>query len=181
MTIHSEQLDLVPMAPAFLKASLEGDRTAAENLLEASIPPDWPAIPDILAMRLRELENDPALEPWLLRSMVLRSDRIMIGHIGFHTAPGADYLEPFSPGAVEFGFEVFPAFQRLGYAREASRAMMAWAHRIYSIQSFILSIRPDNIPSQRLAAQLGFTRIGAHLDEVDGVEDILERRISSAA
>ena len=27
----------------------------------------------------------------------------MIGHIGFHTSPGADYLGEWSPGGAEFG------------------------------------------------------------------------------
>jgi ribosomal-protein-alanine N-acetyltransferase len=112
----------------------------------------------------------------LLRGMVLRKDAIMIGHIGFHTAPGPEYLRPFAPGAVEFGFEIYPAFRRRGYAREASLALMRWAKEVQGISHFVLSIRPDNIPSQSLAASLGFVRIGSHIDEVDGVEDVLEYR-----
>jgi RimJ/RimL family protein N-acetyltransferase len=37
----------------------------------------------------------------------------------------------------------------------------------------VLSIRPDNTASQALAAGLGFVRIGSHIDDVDGLEDIL--------
>ena len=42
---------------------------------------------------------------------------------------------------------------------------------------FIVSISPLNAPSLGLAAKFGFRRIGSHLDEVDGPEDIFERVI----
>ena len=51
---------------------------------------------------------------------------------------------------------------------------MKWACEAHGVRRFVLSIRPDNIPSQALAAQLGFVRIGSHIDEVDGLEEILE-------
>src|SRR6516164_7198194 len=110
MIISSARLDLVPMSPDFLRASLGNDMAAARSILCASIPADWPASQSTLALRLRQLEEDPTLQPWLFRAMVLRSTRTMIGHIGFHAAPGADYLQPYSPAAVEFGFTVFPNF-----------------------------------------------------------------------
>jgi RimJ/RimL family protein N-acetyltransferase len=53
---------------------------------------------------------------------------------------------------------------------------MRWAHQIHGVTRFVLSIRPDNIASQALAAGLGFVRIGSHIDEVDGLEEILEHR-----
>ena len=109
--------------------------------------------------------------------MVLRERGVMVGHIGFHTAPGAEYLRPYAPGGVEFGFTVFPAFRRQGYAREASRALMSWANQDYGVTRFVLTVGPDNVASQALAAQLGFVRIGSHIDEVDGLEDILEHRV----
>jgi len=173
MTIHTERLDLIPMTLPFLRASLENDRPLAERILNVDIPPDWPEAQYILAMRIEQLEAAPWLLPWLLRAMVLRSTQTMIGYTGFHTAPGADYLEPFSPGSVEFGFAVFPMYQRQGYAREAARGLMNWAYKNHDVDSFVLTVRPDNIPSQSLAAQLGFTRVGAHDDDVDGLEDIL--------
>ena len=168
------------MTADFLRASLASDRGAAETILGASLPSDWPDCRDVLELRLGQLEADADLSPWLLRAMVLKDQRITVGHIGFHTAPDPAYLRPHSPGAVEFGFTVFTPFQRQGYAREASVALMDWARGTHGVQQFVLSIRPDNIPSQSLAAQLGFLRIGSHIDEVDGLEDILERRFDSA-
>jgi RimJ/RimL family protein N-acetyltransferase len=177
--IVSERLHLVRMTPAFLRASLQGRLEDAGRELNRTLPPGWPGdVADVLSLRLAQLEARPELQPWLLRAMVLRESNVMIGHIGFHTAPGAAYLEPYSPGAVEFGFTVYPPFHRQGYAREASLAMMDWAHRVHGVTRFILCISPSNLPSQSLAAQLGFVQIGSHLDEVDGPEDVLEYRLT---
>ncbi len=176
--IHSERLDLISMTPAFHRASLEPDLREAERLLELSLPADWPGdAADVVSLRLKQLESEPALQPWLLRAMTVRGTGVMIGYIGFHTAPGADYLRPFSPGAVEFGFTVFPPFRRQGYAREASTALIRWATQVHQVRNFVMTISPDNLASQALAAQLGFLRIGSHVDEVDGPEDVLEYRI----
>jgi [ribosomal protein S5]-alanine N-acetyltransferase len=176
MTIQSERLELISMSPAFMSASMARDIANATTLLGAALPEEWPDAPDLLAMRLGQLEKDAALESWLLRAIVLRRTRQMIGYIGFHTAPGAEYLEPYSPGAVEFGFTVFPHWRRQGYAREASLALMQWARESHGLRAFVLSIRPDNVASQALAKQLGFARVGSHIDEVDGEEDVLELR-----
>ena len=93
-TIASSRLDLVHLSPAFMRASLAGNRGEAERLLGASLPPDWPDCKHLLALRLKQMEEDAAYVPWSLRAMVLRAtaprcERTMIGHIGCHTRPGA--------------------------------------------------------------------------------------------
>ncbi len=175
--IQSERLDLVPFTPMFLRAVLRHDLAEAEGILGCPCPADLLDHAEVMALRLRQLEAEPALQPWLLRAMVLRERRVVVGHIGFHTAPGPEYLHPYAPGGVEFGFTVYSPFRRQGYAREASRALMHWAQREHGVNRFVLTIRPDNIASQALAAGLGFVRIGSHIDEVDGLEDILECRL----
>jgi RimJ/RimL family protein N-acetyltransferase len=50
------------------------------------------------------------------------------------------------------------------------------AHAPPGRTTFVVSIRPDNAASLSLAAQLGFVKIGHHIDEVDGWEDIFELR-----
>jgi RimJ/RimL family protein N-acetyltransferase len=162
-TIHSERLDLVPLTPAFLRAMLEHDLAGAGRILGVPIPECLLDSTDVMSLRLQQLEADPTLQRWLLRAMVFRERRVMVGHIGFHTAPGG----------VEFGFTVYPPFLRQGYAREASKALMGWAHQVHGVARFVVTIRPDNAASQALAAGLGFVRIGSHIDEVDGLEDIL--------
>ena len=179
--IRTHRLDLIPMTPAFLRASLGGDLIEAGRQVGLALPGTWPDIRDILALRLGQLESEPALQPWLLRAIGLRSSGEMVGHIGFHASPGADYLEPWSPGGVEFGFTIFPPHRRRGYAREASLALMQWARDVHDVSSFVVTISPGNGPSLALAAGLGFVRVGTHVDEVDGPENVLVRNIVSAA
>jgi ribosomal-protein-alanine N-acetyltransferase len=166
------------MTPKFLRAALAGKIHEAEQELAFALPAEWVSAHErLLSLRLEQVEAEPTLQPWLLRAMVLRTEDVFVGHIGFHTAPGADYLQPYSPGAVEFGYTVYPAYRRRGYAREAARALMQWAIEIHGVTKFIQTISPDNHASQALGAQLGFTRIGSHIDDVDGPEDILEYRV----
>jgi len=175
-SIETARLDLIPMTPGFLRASLAGDSREASRRIGLEVPTEWPDDLHVVRMRLSQLEDDPELQPWLTRAMGLRARGQMVGHIGFHTRPGADYLQPFSPGGVEFGFTVFAAHRRRGYAHEASEGLMGWAHS-HGVERFVLSISPDNAPSLGLAARLGFHRIGAHEDELDGPEEIFERRL----
>ena len=170
--ISSERLDLIPLSPAFLRASLQRDVTAAEALLGLTIPLEWFAEQTLIQIRLNDLHQNPALQPWLLRAIGLRHQHVMVGHIGFHSAPGADYLRELAPGGIEYGYTVFSAFRRQGYAREACEALMQWAYQEHQVTCFVVSIRSDNIPSRSLAEQFGFKWIGLHVDELDGFEDI---------
>ena len=120
LSILSERLDLVPLTPEFLRAMLRHDLAEAERILGFPLPDGLLDSTDVMALRLEQLESNPSLQPWLLRALVLRERRVMVGHIGFHTAPGADYLQPYAPNGVEFGFTVYAPFLRQGYAREAS-------------------------------------------------------------
>lgn len=175
--IATARLDLVPLDADLLAGSLEGRRAAVEAALGARLPEIWPDHEDVFRMRLEQLREDVRQLPWLLRALVLRETREVVGHAGFHTPPGAEYLQPYSPGAVEFGFTVVPKFRRRGLAREAGEGLMRWAASEQGVRAFVLSIRPDNVPSQALARSWGFTKIGGHVDEIDGPEDILELKV----
>jgi len=161
------------MTPTFLRACLRRRFAEASEILGITVPATWAVHEAPLELRLSQLEGDPTLKPWLLRAISLRSSGEMIGFIGFHTAPGPDYLNPWLPDAVEFGFTIFPAFRGHGYATEASEALMKWAKESHAVTGFILTISPTNAPSQAIAAKLGFVRIGEHIDEVDGLEEVL--------
>jgi len=174
MTIVTARLELVPLTPAFLRAGLAGDWDEAERVLGARIPAERPDLADVMKLRLAQLEANPSEQPWLLRAMVRRDSREMIGNIGFHAPPGAEYLRAWSPLAAEFGYEVAPRHRRQGFAREAALALMHWARVTHGVPAFILTIAPANAASQQLAAELGFRRIGSHIDEIDGEEDVLE-------
>jgi [ribosomal protein S5]-alanine N-acetyltransferase len=147
-SIVADRISMIAMTPGFLRASIEGDLREAEMQIKLSLPQGWPDIADVLALRLRQLEADPTLQPWLLRAIALRATGEMIGHIGFHTAPGARYLNAWSPGGVEYGFTIFPPYRRRGYAREASVVLMRWASEVHGVRSFVATVSPGNTASQ---------------------------------
>lgn len=175
-SIRSERLDLVSMTPAVLRACLSGRFSEASRLLGMKVPDDWAVHEAPLEMRLQQLEADPGLQPWLLRAISLRSTGEMIGFAGFHTAPAPEYLQRWLPGGIEFGFTIFPMFRGNGYARETAAALMRWAQESHGVSGFVLTISPTNAASQAIASRLGFVRIGEHVDETDGVEDVLALR-----
>jgi RimJ/RimL family protein N-acetyltransferase len=162
------------MSRAFFAASLAGDRAAASAALGAAVPDDWLADTPVMQIFLAKLTAGPAAAPWLARAIVLRDSRAMIGHAGFHGPPGMPHLAPYAPGGVELGYTVFEPFRRRGYATEAVRGLMDWAAG-QGVPAFVLSISPANAASQAIARRLGFVKVGSHVDEEDGPEDILAR------
>ena len=170
--IATERLDLILMSKAFLKACLAGDKREAEELSGFHIPDAWLQKSWLMELRIKQIERDESVQPWLLRAIVLRSESKMIGHIGFHAAPGEDCLKEFTPCGVELGYAVIEESRRKGFATEAITAMMRWATESEPASEFIVSISPDNIPSLNLASRLGFQKVGSHMDEIDGIEHI---------
>ena len=148
LPIASARLDLVSLAPEFLDAALAGDAAEASRVLGARVPHDWPDLPDTTSVFLERLRANAVLAPWSLRAIVLRAERRMVGHIGFHSAP--------TPDGVELAYTVFAPERRRGYAREACRALIEWAAREHGVERFVVTIAPGNTPSLALAAALGF-------------------------
>lgn len=182
LLIRTDRLELRSMTEAFYAAVIDGDRRRAERVIGAEIPPEWIAEPATLRRArywLGLLRADPARGPWLARGIVRREDERFAGHIGFHDRPGAAYLEQYCPGAnaVEFGYTVVEAYRRLGYATEAAGALMHWARTRHGVTRFVASVSPTNAASLGVIAKFGFTKIGAHVDDEDGPEDVFERRV----
>lgn len=171
--IRTARLDLTPLRPAFLEATVDGDLLAARTLLGADVPADWLDAADLAALRLRQLVAEPALQPWLLRAIVERETEGMIGFGGFHGPPGAPHLDEWLPGAAELGLTVFEQHRRRGFARETAVGLMDWATAEHGVRGFVVTVAPDNTASQALVAGLGFRRLGSWVDPDDGPEDVL--------
>jgi len=165
------------MSPAFLDLSFKGDLATASRLINLTIPSDWLEAKWLMEMRLIKMRENPALEPWLLRAIGLCETKRMIGFIGFHTLPGAEYLNSYAPGSVEFGYTIFPDYRRKGYASEAAQALMDWANREHGVTRFVVSISPANEPSLRLARKFDFRKVGSFTDPEDGMEDVFLREV----
>lgn len=71
----------------------------------------------------------------------------LAGFVGHIDPP--DWPEP------EIGWTIFPAFQRRGYASEASRAARAEIARLGGPSRLVSYIDPDNLASIRVAEKLG--------------------------
>jgi RimJ/RimL family protein N-acetyltransferase len=175
LSIETPRLLLRTLPPAALAALIAGDKAAASRLAGC----DLAAFPDeqqpTAVLRLKDLDADPYYLPWSLRAMALKPDLRFIGYFNFHGRPDADYLKELAPGGVELGYFVLPECRRQGFAEEATLAMMDWARRMHGVARFVVSISPGNTASVAMASKLGFARIGSHMDEEDGYEDILAR------
>jgi len=175
--IATTNLELAAMSPAFLSASLDGRFDVAASELGATPAPEWPDDRDVVELWLRR-SRDPESIVWGPYAVLLRAERRMIGHAGFHLPPGAPGLEPYARGGVELGYTIYPDFRRRGFATEACVGLMDWA-AAHGVTSFVVSISPTNAASIAVARRLGFgDRVGSHVDADDGVEDIyvLHRR-----
>ena len=175
--IYSPRLELVALSPDFLNASISDDLESASQLINLSIPSEWLEAKWLMEMRLTKMRENPATEPWLLRAVGLRETRTMVGFIGFHTLPGADYLSSYAHDSVEFGYTIFPDYRGKGYASEAAQALMDWATRQHHVMRFVVSISPSNEPSLRIAQKFGFRKVGTVTDPEDGVEDVFLREV----
>jgi ribosomal-protein-alanine N-acetyltransferase len=166
-TVHTERLELVWLSPELVEALVDDRRADAARIGGFAIPQDWPDEHDrrFLGYRLRQVRDDEAQAPWLVRAIVLGGE--MIGHVGFHGSPGRNARKDL--GAVEVGYTIFPEHRRQGYATEAVVALLDWS-RTQGVDRFIASVGPENEPSLAIVRRLGFREVGRHWDEEDGEE-----------
>ena len=159
------------MSIPLMQALVARDLAAAEREIGASIPEGFSDNLDhFLRYRLAQLDADPTILSWLARAMVLTDEagvRRVVGTIGFHGAP--DDL-----GRLEIGYRIESDHRRQGLTREAVRGMLDWAASERGVHRFIVSIRPDNAASLGLAAQFSFVQTGTQMDDIDGLELVLE-------
>ena len=170
--IATVRLDLVPLRPGLLRLVERGRIAELERELGARVPAGWcEAIP--ARMRLEQLAADPSEQPWLVRAMVLRASRRVVGSIGFHGPPDRR-------GRVEIGYDVVGDERRKGYARESVGALTDWAFASGRARVCVASVSPDNAPSLALVRSLGFRQVGEQIDEIDGLELVFERPLPLA-
>ena len=120
--IHTERLDLIPLTPAMLRAAIAGDRGTMGRLLGVSVPDSWEVHRAFMELRLRQLEANPSLQPWLMRGISLRDEARLVGDFGGHTEPFIPESPPLK--SLEIGYGVLEADRRRGFAREAIEALM---------------------------------------------------------
>ncbi|MFF8727958.1 GNAT family N-acetyltransferase [Streptomyces sp. NPDC015171] len=89
-------------------------------------------------------------------ALVRNEDGRAVGGINFHGAPDEERR-------VEIGYDLLAGARGNGYATEALRALTEWALARDDVDTVVVAIKRDNLPSQRVASRAGFLR--ATVDE----------------
>jgi ribosomal-protein-alanine N-acetyltransferase len=145
--VRTARLDLVAATYDHLVAEIAGPAPLGA-MLDAVVPGDWPPpLNDARSQRffLEILRKQPSAVGWCVWYIVLRgAPRAVVGNCGFKGEP--------SEGTVEIGYSVVPAYQRHGYASEATDGLVRWAFGDPRVERVIAETFPD------LTASLGVLR-----------------------
>ena len=149
LMIPTARLDLVLQTPdevlAWVASLPPADR--------AEVSADW-----IARVRATEAGN-----PWALSfSVVERSVGSAVGGCAFKGPPDA-------AGAVEVAYGIDPAHRNLGYATEATGALVNFAFASGRVQVVHAHTKPGNGASARVLAKCGFRQVGEVIDPEDGL------------
>ena len=120
-----------------------------------------------LPWRVPQVKEDPSVNIWFVRWIVLKATNEIIGSVSFHGAP--DHA-----GMIEIGIGIEPNFQNQGYAREALMGMWSWVIDQPGVQTLRYTVSATNKPSMRIIEKFGFMHVGQQMDEIDGPEEIFE-------
>lgn len=123
--------------------------------------------PGPLAWRVPQVKENPEVNKWFLRFIVLAQTREIIGSTSFHGAPD-------SQGMIEIGLGIEAAFQRQGFAKEALKGMWLWACEFPEVKTLRYTVSPDNLASIKVIEYFGFHFMGQQMDDIDGPENIYE-------
>jgi RimJ/RimL family protein N-acetyltransferase len=101
--------------------------------------------------RRRYVANGHGLWAMILKSTTLKSTEELIGDCGVTLQPvdGVDELE--------VGYHLRRDHWGQGYATEAAQACRSWAFSNRNVDHVISLIRPENLPSRRVAERNGMT------------------------
>ena len=87
-------------------------------------------------------------------AVVLKQNNKMIGHLYL------EHLEPKERLTWELGYIFNPAYQRKGYASEASEALTKYAFKNFKVHRIMARCNPDNVASWKLLEKIGYKREG---------------------
>lgn len=88
--------------------------------------------------------------PFGKQPVVELSSGLVVGYTG------VDYINFEGKTRLEWGYRLVPQCRGLGYATEASQALLAKARRAY-VGELLAIIAPENLASQNVCRKLGFT------------------------
>jgi RimJ/RimL family protein N-acetyltransferase len=161
---HISACDLVTLYedPENVSIYTKGDFTNPHRvLIDGHSPLRW---------RVPQVKENPSVNKWFVRWMVLRESREIVGSLSFHGSPD-------ETGMLEIGLGVHENFWRRGFASEALLGMWLWAASQSGVLKFRYTVDPNNDASVGLIHKFGFTYVGQQIDDEDGPEDIYEMSV----
>jgi ribosomal-protein-alanine N-acetyltransferase len=72
--------------------------------------------------------------------------------------------------APDVGFALLPRFCKCGYALEATRAVIRYAHTEFKFPTLLAIVKPDNVSSIKLLERLGFCQEGDYRPPSGGTQ-----------
>lgn len=172
----TERLTLEPITLGIVEAMLAGQREQAEALIGAKLPEAWPGralIERAFFAKLSAIRNDPGVRLWGDRVAITRDDeRRVVGSVVFHGAPDAE-------GAVEMAYGIEQQAQGMGYATEATLAVLEWALAEPGVRVVHATTPPWHMASRRVLDKIGMTVCGVRDHELLGDLLEFERRVAN--
>lgn len=144
--LHTERLILDPIPLAVAQALIAGRPVPS---LRAG--PGWPGADTFGGLRLDAALGDEERTGWFI---LLRSTGEVIGDCGWRGGP--DFR-----GEAEIGYGLAAPYRGRRYGSEAVAALVAWCRGQPGVRRLSARVLPDNTPSRRLLAGLGFRPDGA--------------------
>ncbi len=155
VVLTTERLRLVLDTPEKVLAGIE----ALSPAERAEVSDEWLA-------RVRATSTP---DPWMHGfSATDRVNGVTIGGCAFKGPPDLD-------GVVEIAYGVDPVHQGLGYATEASRALIAFAFGSGLVRVVRAHTKSGNAASERVLTKCGFKHFGVVIDPDDGLVSRWER------
>jgi [ribosomal protein S5]-alanine N-acetyltransferase len=117
------------------------------------------------AIRVEQIRRQPESVNWVARIAVVNG--LVVGHGGFHGPPSAE-------GTVEVAYAVDPVHRGKGHAKSMLAHLLDRARAHPDVRLTRATIAPTNAASLATVRANGFTHVGQHWDEEDGLELVFE-------
>jgi RimJ/RimL family protein N-acetyltransferase len=123
-----------------------------------------------LRWRVPQVKENPDVNIWFIRWIVLRETKEVVGSISFHAPPD-------EVGMIEIGFGICEPCRNNGYGKEALLGMWKWVIDQPGVETLRYTVSATNAPSMAIINSLGFSHVGQQIDEDDGPEEIYEMSV----
>lgn len=135
--------------PGFFYYCFDGTKEKAEEFVRRAIEEQKPD----LARGKRQN---------ILLAVELKETGQLVGHASIENVdrrPGREDIRP-DKEDYEINFFTDPEFQNKGYGREAVANIMHYGFQKLKLEDYVITIHPENGPSQRVAQKEGYVKIG---------------------